>query len=547
MELRRRRRAVLRRATAQESDASSDDQARTRRKGKAKVTVESESEAEAMEIEEQPPVPEPELEPAMDLDSGRETRIRLKAKNLTTARHRAAFYARYSANNKEELFSRARQPHRQAQIDGDEDFMDDDLAEAPKPVEPPPPKIIEWEPSRGSSPDVDLPGAPPSLFSMCIELLCQKIDHVESLEGVPEALKCCITSKLYELGKITPKAAQIIMAGPLSQILLPDCSKIPEKEFTELMENSSLDEVQALELGFCGRALSDQMLLRFAFPKLRKLRLHGNYRVSDSGLRALIQSATRGLRDVELVECCCITESSVQELATFHGPFLQSLSLEGCDGIIGRKVLPSLLRLPELTVLSLASVKEVTDEVLSELMVARGLKLEELNISHCSVTDHGMAAVAACGSTLKSLHLEGLELTDVTLHHLTEGCKTLCKLSLDGGDFSDEVLADFVAAAGSSLRNLSIASVKKAGDRTLVALAKHASRTLETLNASFCRRATEDGFGFLADSCPNLVELGLFGCTQVTKRFINGHSNKALKLVGEQGGTLSWHMNIREV
>ena len=39
--------------------------------------------------------------------------------------------------------------------------------------------------------------------------------------------------------------------------------------------------------------------------------------------------------------------------------------------------------------------------------------------------------------------------------------------------------------------------------------------TLEELDASWCRGVTAQGLGLLADSCPNLNSLRLFGCSQV--------------------------------
>lgn len=37
--------------------------------------------------------------------------------------------------------------------------------------------------------------------------------------------------------------------------------------------------------------------------------------------------------------------------------------------------------------------------------------------------------------------------------------------------------------------------------------------------------------GRIVDSCSALRRLRLFGCTQVTDRFLNGHSNDALEII----------------
>ena len=55
---------------------------------------------------------------------------------------------------------------------------------------------------------------------------------------------------------------------------------------------------------------------------------------------------------------------------------------------------------------------------------------------------------------------------------------------------------------------------------------------LEQLDISFCRGIPAKGLGLLADSCPNLSQLRVFGCSQVTPDFLFGHSNENLQVVG---------------
>lgn len=51
---------------------------------------------------------------------------------------------------------------------------------------------------------------------------------------------------------------------------------------------------------------------------------------------------------------------------------------------------------------------------------------------------------------------------------------------------------------------------------------------MESLDLSFCRAATDDGLGHLVDSCADLRSLRLWGCMQVTDRFLRGHSKEDL-------------------
>ena len=46
----------------------------------------------------------------------------------------------------------------------------------------------------------------------------------------------------------------------------------------------------------------------------------------------------------------------------------------------------------------------------------------------------------------------------------------------------------------------------------------------------------DDGLGALVDSAESLTKLTLWGCTQLTRKFYDGHSNDALTLVGRPVG-----------
>ncbi|CAN0096592.1 unnamed protein product [Ectocarpus fasciculatus] len=92
----------------------------------------------------------------------------------------------------------------------------------------------------------------------------------------------------------------------------------------------------------------------------------------------------------------------------------------------------------------------------------------------------------------------------------------------------DKAVAAMAAACSGSLRSLDLKGLALITDRSLVALARYCSSSLESLDLSFCRAATDDGLGHLVDSCADLRSLRLWGCMQVTDRFLRGHSKEDL-------------------
>ena len=55
---------------------------------------------------------------------------------------------------------------------------------------------------------------------------------------------------------------------------------------------------------------------------------------------------------------------------------------------------------------------------------------------------------------------------------------------------------------------------------------------LEELDVSFCRGVNDEALGLVADSCPGLRRMYLWGCTQATDAFLNGHGNDNLIVLG---------------
>jgi len=127
---------------------------------------------------------------------------------------------------------------------------------------------------------------------------------------------------------------------------------------------------------------------------------------------------------------------------------------------------------------------------------------------------------------------------------------------------------------GAPLEHLSLNNASAISDRTLVSLAEHAAGVpslylsflsasliplcishsvsthfpahplilcapsfasaggLQTLDLSWCRKLTDEGLGHLTDRCEALRSLKLWGCSQLTPVFLNGHRRHALTIEG---------------
>jgi hypothetical protein len=120
---------------------------------------------------------------------------------------------------------------------------------------------------------------------------------------------------------------------------------------------------------------------------------------------------------------------------------------------------------------------------------------------------------------------------DASLLALAPACRRLRALSLRRcAKVTDAGLA--AVAERGALARLAASGVPGVGAATAAALARCCAGSLEALDLSFCRGVPEAAVGLLADRCSKLRELKVYGCTQVTDRLVNGHSNDALRMQG---------------
>lgn len=186
---------------------------------------------------------------------------------------------------------------------------------------------------------------------------------------------------------------------------------------------------------------------------------------------------------------------------------------------------------------------QVDAQVLSAAGKAQALR--RLSLAFCrQVDDDALAALAAAsgsnGSTGSSSWLQELILDDcsgisdtglLALLDGPDGCRSLQRLSVAHCcKLTDASLVPL--AERGVLESLSLNSLHKVGPATLQALARSCGEVLRELDVSFCRGITEGSVGALVDRCSKLERLSVYSCTQLTQRFLHGHSRDDLVVLG---------------
>ncbi|XP_047967004.1 F-box/LRR-repeat protein 17-like [Salvia hispanica] len=284
------------------------------------------------------------------------------------------------------------------------------------------------------------------------------------------------------------------------------------------------------------------------FSRLTILSLRGACGLSDDGIRNLVKSAPL-LRSINLGQCTLLTSAAVNCIADVLGSQLKELYIDECNKIDAMQILPAFKKFTCLEVLSVAQMRTINDQFVNGLVTASacGKVLKDLDFSDCNIlTDNSLKIIGTTCDDLHSLDISNLnKLTDSGLEYLANGCKSIQKLKLCRNEFSDEAVAAFLESSGESLLELFLNSIVKVGPHTALSLAK-CSRKLVSLDLSWCRKISNEGLGLIVDSCSSLKMLKIFGCTQINKEFLEGHSNPVVKIIGSKFTPIMDHLYLLE-
>lgn len=352
---------------------------------------------------------------------------------------------------------------------------------------------------------------------------------------MPDVVKTRIAIEACRRRALSPSTVRLFVQDSPTELCLPNCTALDPEHLVEALLEVATAKLGRLELGLCGRPLTDEVARRVSkeAPKLSNLRFFkcsGAYRLGDDGLSDLLGAMPR-LEELCLAQCSRLEgtslRSSIPRLTT-----LRHLDLSGCRGI-GSEVLCDVISSASrcLEVLVLDGIPEVNDSVMETIARATSHSLQTLSLKNCrGITECNIEQLKAM-TCLVSLSLDECPITQSVLTSLAAHLPHLHHLSLKRcGRLRDAWVIPLVAKG--ALRSLILNGCTNITDATLEALTQNCAATLEALDVSWCRRLSYQGLGRMVDRCARLERLEVWGCTQLGDEFLNGHSNDLVKVVG---------------
>ena len=239
-------------------------------------------------------------------------------------------------------------------------------------------------------------------------------------------------------------------------------------------------------------------------------------------------TALNNLKHLSLAGLIDLNDAGFSPSIKKFGPQLRSLCVRGCVQLTDESIVLTREFCKLLDDLDIGGLVQISTAALLGLLIEGVIQQGETTVEIPILGNSNVDFVVTESKTSSSKRAD-----NVTFDSGSKSIGQLSKVNLSGlpSSVTDDVIIQLCQHSG-SLRSLDVGGCSALTSRALSALLLLRSNSLERLDVSFIRQYTEDSLGALVDKSSNLKELSVWGCTQLTKRFFDGHRNDFLNIVG---------------
>ncbi|KAJ0402938.1 hypothetical protein P43SY_005923 [Pythium insidiosum] len=376
----------------------------------------------------------------------------------------------------------------------------------------------------------------PPLQELALRCLAHHIELLPTLEYVDPTARHQVATAVVKARRMKPTVLPLFVFPGVREIVIPDCSNIDEATFLKALQDCTAEglSLTVLRLGLCGRCVSDSVIheLGDSLRSVEQLSLNGCYRLSDTGVEALVRRCAPSLQTFSLSCNQRITSSAINYFSELQ--FLHTLSLSECPQL-DDSALSALLGMTTLRSLELNQMERITDSFIIAL-TAKLPDLEDFSLARCSqLTDIAIRATLESCRKLRVLDISDLcDLTDDCLEPVRRLGHGLRHVSICRCLGLTDLSVDHIAVgANAYLERLEMSSVSECTDDAIKSLQQHCKTSLSDLDISFCRKISEDSLGIFTDEAEQLKRLVLWGCTQdeLLRSAVYKHGGKKWKTI----------------
>ena len=330
-------------------------------------------------------------------------------------------------------------------------------------------------------------------------------------------------------------------AAGLEMLELTGCYRLNEPALCSLLLQCH-ENLKSLDLSCNSRLGVNSLSTVAAMGQLISLRLDHATPLTNEMISSLaaVGSDLKCLEDLSLAGLIDLTDDGFAPIITKFGPQLKSLCVRGCIQLTDDSIILMREVCSNLDALDIGGLGQLTTAALLGLFiegpVLRGGVIVEipLPILFDTSLDRDMDRSSEDSLSMAD-HFEQNPVSSTSSSSApidSSSIGRLTKINLAGlpSSVTDDVIIQ-LCQLSRKLRAVDIGGCSSLTGRSIAALQLHCP-DIESLDLSFVRTFGEDSLGSLVDRSPHLRRLLVWGCTQLSKRFFDGHSNDYLVIEG---------------
>jgi DNA repair protein RAD7 len=373
-----------------------------------------------------------------------------------------------------------------------------------------------------------------TLQQLCIETVAKHHDDVEELGDMPGPVVARLSEIFSKRRVLKPKTLPLFLRPDLDSVILHDAAYLEANDYNQIF--AVVPDLQRLVLGNTCQMKDpamDYMLERC--HKLKHVQLYASNLVSNDMWHKFFQVMGQRLETLKLKWLDAAFEDDAVEKMAARCKNLSRLKLELCRRI-GEPALNAIATMPNLEHLSLHIGREVSSDILVNLIQQRGPKLRTLSLKKFLDADDAViqAIHDSCANLQKLRVSENDTISDAAftalftnwsnppLHFVdVNATRDIDNNNPDGPDeatgLASNAFRALMSHSGSALKHLDISSCRHIDVAAFEEVFKGATvyPCLEEINVSFCNRVDTIIVGAIFKSCPALKRLVAFGCFSV--------------------------------
>lgn len=362
----------------------------------------------------------------------------------------------------------------------------------------------------------------PSLQDLCISVVAEYIDDVESLGIISEESLEKLAKIISKNRKLNDVTSRLFMDPVKRRLSLYDCTNMNEVSLLNISQ--FCPRLEYLELIYCGR-INDKVLESYMerLHHLKSLKLSGAFLISTGAYNKFFENISKRLEVFELRHSALFKKSNIESLSkhcvnlrelklghlnNMHSDWLTSikefkklttLEISWCTDLETSDVVQMLSKIgSQLTELSIRGGHKLNDKLLMQGILKYCKKLEKLNLEQCeNLTAKGMISLLNAWKTRGLTHL-----------NISRCLK-----------FDDQVIKAVVRHSGPTLKHLNIHSLDLLTASGVEVLGESgACKQLTSLDCGFVRSIDDFVLKKIIDHSPELNTLFIWGCPLVSSK-----------------------------